>query len=462
MFEDFRLTVFAKVAGLGSFTAAARALGISQPAISQHIAELEKSAGGKLFERGRGSITLTERGRLFLEHAQTILADYKRLDAEFHIPESVLLQGVRLDGKERNILIKKERFADLDAPADAPADCVIDAAGTAILPALYNTHAHAATALYRGLGEDRAREERLQPEDIREGELTAIREMTACGTAFFSEMFFDPEETIAAAEASGIRAAVGITLLEGHPKAAGTAIKDYIKNWKDPSGGRIQLVMAPWSVLDVSTDELKRSATFARQNGLLLQIQLGRTRREVEECVRLHGTTPVRYLDKLGLLGPDVLAAHCVHVDAQEWKILASRGVTAAHCPRADLRSGGRFPYADALASGCRITLGTDGVATGGSLDILEEMKFAALLSAAEGCNVPAAEILRWATRNGADFFGTGAGRIAVGSQADALLVALDTPKMQPGHDLAADFVLAADSSAIRQVICAGRVIKKN
>ena len=462
MFEDFRLTVFAKVAGLGSFTAAARALGISQPAISQHIAELEKSAGGKLFERGRGSVTLTERGRLFLEHAETILADYKRLDAEFHIPESILLTGVRLNGSERNILIRKERFADLDAPADAPADCVIDAAGTAILPALYNTHAHTATALYRGLGEDRSREERLQPEDIREGELLAIREMTAAGTTFFSEMFFDPEETIAAAEASGIRAAVGITLLEGHPKAAGTAIKDYIKNWKDPSSGRIQLVMAPWSVLDVDTDELKRSATFARQNGLLLQIQLGRSRREVEECIRLHGTTPVRYLDKLGILGPDVLAAHCVHVDAQEWKILAKRGVTAAHCPRADLRTGVRFPYAHALASGCRITLGTDGVAAGGSLDIMEEMRLAALLSASEGSPVPAEEILRWATRNGAEFYGTGAGQIAVGKQADAMLIALDAPKMQPGHNLAVDFVLAADNSAIRQVICAGRVLKKN
>ena len=460
MFEDFRLRVFTQVASLGSFTAAAKALGVSQPAVSQHIAELEKSAGGKLFERERGSVSLTARGRLLLEHAERILSEYKRLDGAFRVPDSILLKDVLHAGQRRNILIQKDRFTSLDAPADTPADCVVEAAGTAILPAFFNAHAHAATTVLRGRGDDPALEGSLEPEDVRRGDTLAIREMNSAGTTFFSEMFFDPEETVAAVEASGLRAAVGITLHEGHPKAQGIALRDYIKSWKDPSGGRIQLTMAPRSVLAVSTDELRRAATFARQNGLLLHIQVARTRREVDECVRRFGMTPVRYLHKIGFLGSDVLAAHCVHVDEQEWKLLASQGVTVAHCPRADLRvAGARFPYRAALDAGCRIALGTDGVAGGGSLDLLEEMKFAALLAAADGCSVPADEILRWATRNGAEFYGIDAGQIAVGRQADAILADLDAPRMQPGTDPVRDWVLSADSSVIRQVLCAGRII---
>ena len=104
MFEDFRLRVFTQVASLGSFTAAAKALGVSQPAVSQHIAELEKSAGGKLFERERGSVSLTARGRLLLEHAERILSEYKRLDGAFHVPDSILLKDVLYAGQRRNIL----------------------------------------------------------------------------------------------------------------------------------------------------------------------------------------------------------------------------------------------------------------------------------------------------------------------------------------------------------------------
>ena len=144
MIEDFRLRVFAQVAQLGSFTAAAKALGVSQPAVSQHIAELEKYAGGQLFERGRGSVRLTARGRTFLTHAEGILADYRNLDNEFHVPETTLLRGVRHEGRVVSILIRQGRFADLDAPADTPAELVVPAEGTAILPSFFNTHTHAA------------------------------------------------------------------------------------------------------------------------------------------------------------------------------------------------------------------------------------------------------------------------------------------------------------------------------
>ncbi|NLZ19565.1 MAG: amidohydrolase family protein [Bacteroidales bacterium] len=474
MIEDFRLRVFAQVAQLGSFTAAARALGVSQPAVSQHIAELEKYAGGQLFERGRGSVRLTARGRTFLAHAEEILAGYRSLDNEFHVPETTLLRHVQHEGRPTCILIRHGRFEDLDAPADTPADCIVEAEGTAILPSFFNTHTHAAMTLLRGQADDLPLQEwleehvwpaeaRLQPEDIRQGNELAIKEMTASGTTFFSDMYFDPEEAVAAVEASGMRAAIGITVLDGHPKSQAEALKDYIKNWQDPTGGRIQLVMCPHSVYTVGPARLRRCADFARHHGMLLHIHLAETRKEVEDCIRDHGTTPVRYLEKLGFLDRDVIAAHCVHVDAEEWKILARRGVTVAHCPCSNMKLGsGRFPYELALESGCRITLGTDGASSNNSLDLREEMKFAALLAKLPGDTslLSAEEVFRWATRNGAGFFGIDAGRIAVGAQADAVLLDLSHPKLQPGRNLVSDWVYSADSACIRYTLCAGRILK--
>jgi 5-methylthioadenosine/S-adenosylhomocysteine deaminase len=474
MFEDFRLRVFERVAELGSFTAAAKALGISQPAVSQHISELEKSVGGALLERGRGRVDLTARGRLFLQHAETILNGYKQLDNEFRVPESILIRQVLLDGRKTCILIRQDRFADLDAPADTPADRVIEADGLTILPSFFNTHTHAAMTLMRGYADDKPLQEwleqdiwpfeaRMTPEDIRHGNELAVREMAAGGTTFFNDMYFDPEEAVSAVEASGLRAAIGITILDGHPKSQAEALRDYIKNWKDPTGGRIQLVMAPHSVYTVSTERLKRCATFARHHGLLLHIHLSETRSEVENCIKAHGTTPVRYLEKIGFLGQDVIAAHCVHVDAEEWNILAKRGVTIAHCPCSNMKLGsGRFPYELALDSGCRITLGTDGTSSNNNLDMREEMKFAALLAKLSGdaSLLPAGEVFRWATKNGADFFGIDAGEIAVGKQADAVLIDLSAPQMQPCHNLISNWVYAADTSVIRYRLCAGKVLK--
>lgn len=474
MFEDFRLRVFERVAELGSFTAAAKALGISQPAVSQHVSELEKTVGGALFERGRGRVEPTARGRLFLEHARTILAGYKAMDSEFRVPETILLHHVLLDGRKTNILIRQDRFADLDAPEDTPADRVIEADGLAILPSFFNTHNHAAMTLMRGMADDLPLQEWLQehvwpfeanltPDDIRHGNELAVREMVASGSTFFSDMYFDPEEAMAPVEAAGIRAAIGITILDNHPKSQAEALKDYIKNWQDPTGGRIQLVMCPHSVYTVSGERIKRSVNFARHHDMLIHIHLSETRREVEDCIKAHGTTPVRYLDKLGVLGPDIIAAHCVHVDAEEWKILAKNGVTIAHCPCSNMKLGsGRFPYELAIESGCRITLGTDGVSSNNNLDMREEMKFAALLAKLNGDTtlLPADEIFRWATRNGAEFFGIDAGEIAKGKQADAILIDLGAPSMQPCHNLISNWVYSADTSVIRYRFCAGRILK--
>ncbi len=473
MMEDFRLKVFVTAARLGSYTAAARELGISQPAVSQNICNLENYVGTRLFLRGAGRMDLTPTGKRLLVRCESILEDYACLDREFMAPGSILLKGV-FDGKSRNnILISDGRFADLDAPDDTRADRCIDASSLAIIPSFFNTHTHAAMTLLRGYADDLPLqqwledhvwpyEDTLTPEDIRRGSDIATEEMLASGSTFFSDMYFDIEQTIESVDQSGMRAAIGITVMENHTKAVEEQKMDFVRNWTDPTGGRISLVMAPHSIYTVGEKKLRKSAEFARKKGLKLHIHLSETEKEVSDCMREHGMTPVRYLDSIGFLGPDVIAAHCVHVDRQEWDILARRGVTVSHCPCSNMKLGsGRFPYEMALESGCRITIGTDGASSNSNLDMLEEMKFAALLAKVQGDTtlVPAEEVFRWATRNGAEAFGIDAGVIAKGKLADAVLLDLANPRMKPCHNLISNVVYSADSSCVKAVLCGGRFI---
>jgi len=428
-----------------------------------------------LFNRSRSGVELTPAGKAFLRHAEVILGEYANLEADFKHCSSILLKGVRLNGETRNVLVSDGKFFNTNAPQDAAADKVIDASGLAILPALYNTHTHAAMTLLRGYADDMPLqkwleeyiwpfEEKLTPEDILKGSRMAAGEMLSSGSVFFSDMYFDIEETIKVVDESGLRAAVGITVMENHSKAEEERKADFVKNWKDPTGGRIQLVMAPHAIYTVGEEKLKRCAAFARKHNLRLHIHLSETEREVSDCVREHGMTPVKYLDSIGFLGPDVIAAHCVHVDEKEWKILSRRGVSVSHCPCSNMKLGsGIFPYRLALDSGCRITLGTDGASSNNNLDLREEMKFASLLSKVRGGGdealISAAEVFGWASRNGAEAFGINAGAIENGKAADAILVDLSNPRLQPDYNLISNFVYSADSSCIAYVLCCGQIV---
>jgi 5-methylthioadenosine/S-adenosylhomocysteine deaminase len=381
-----------------------------------------------------------------------------------------------LGDKTTDILIVDGRFASLSAPAGTEADETIDATGTAILPPFYNTHTHAAMSLLRGYADDMPLqrwlneyiwpyENKMTAADIREGSRLAIREMIQTGTVFFSDMYFEIGETIAVAKEFGIRAAIGVTFVESHSKSQQEEKLEMLRQWVDPTNGLITLTVAPHAIYTVGSGLLVKCAEVARSLSMKLHIHLSETRKEVEDCLREHGTTPVRYLDSLGFLGPDVIAAHVVHVDEEEAAILASRGVTIAHCPCSNLKlASGIFPYKLLHDAGCRIALGTDGDSSNNNLDMREEMKFAALLAKASSGNpevMPADEALAMATRNGAAAFGIDAGVIQEGKLADALLVRLDDVRMQPCHNLVSNWVYAAGSSCIDTVICNGKILMR-
>ena len=390
---------------------------------------------------------------------------------------ALLLKNVLLDGRLTDVLIAGGRFRTIGAPAGTPADEVLDAEGMALLPAFYNTHTHAAMSLMRGYADDMPLqrwlqeyiwpyEEKLTAADIRKGSQLAVREMIRSGTVFFSDMYFDIEETIRIVEEYGVRAAVGVTFVDAHSKSQQADKLQLLRDWTDPTGGRISLTVAPHAIYTVGPDLLVRCAETAREQHLKLHIHLSETRQEVEDCLRAHGTTPVRYLDGLGVLGDNVVAAHVDHVDEEEAAILAARGVTVSHCPCSNMKlSSGIFPYRLLREAGCRITLGTDGDCSNNNLDMREEMKFAALLAKAgsgDPRTMPAQEALEMATRCGAEAFGIDGGLIAEGKVADALLVRLDDERMQPCHNLVSNWVYAAGSSCIDTVICDGRILMRN
>jgi 5-methylthioadenosine/S-adenosylhomocysteine deaminase len=387
---------------------------------------------------------------------------------------SLLIKNVRLDDHTTDILIEDRRFKSLSAPEGTLVDSVIDAAGMAILPPFYNTHTHAAMSLLRGYADDMPLqkwlteyiwpfESKMTAADIRKGSELAVREMIKTGTVFFSDMYFDIEETIEVVQRYGMRAAIGVTFMESHNKAQQAEKLEVLHNWSDPTGGRICLTVAPHAIYTVGQEMLVRCAETARELGMILHIHLSETRQEVEDCLQQKGTTPVRYLEKLGVLGPNVVAAHAVHVDEEEADILAKHGVTLAHCPCSNMKlSSGNFPYAMLKKAGCHIALGTDGDSSNNNLDMREEMKFAALLakfSSGDPRTMPAGEALEVATRNGAEAFGIDAGVIAEGKLADAILVRLDDERMQPCYHLASNWVYAAGSSCIDTVICDGRIL---
>ena len=175
---------------------------------------------------------------------------------------------------------------------------------------------------------------------------------------------------------------------------------------------------------------------------------------------------PPAYLDSLGLLAPNLTAAHCVWLEQSEMELLAERGVNALHCPTSNMKlASGKFRFTDAQKAGMKIAIGTDGAASNNNLDMSEEIKMAALLEkhfTGDPTALPADTAWQAGTRAGAELFGLNSGIIAAGALADCMLVDLNNTRLVPGHHLIADMVYSADSSCIDTVICDGKILMQN
>lgn len=395
---------------------------------------------------------------------------------------SLLIRKARLEGRTVDLWVEDGRFRRIGPDVDAPADRVLDAAGKIVVPPFFNAHTHAAMTLLRGYADDMElhrwlteyiwpAEARLTEEDVYHGSRLAILEMIRTGTVFFNDMYWHASATLRAVEEMGVRAALGRLYIEGKP---GQVLeRNRISNAElesahraSPVRDRVLLTHAPHAVYTVSGETLREIAERA-VSGDFVHIHASETRREVEDCLRATGTTPVAWLDACGLLGSRTVLAHCVHLTPDDIARIRDRGAVVAHMPCSNHKLvSGAFDYRAVVEEGkCRVALGTDGCASNNNLSMFDEMKVAAL-SAKLRSGLPTCgrdtDVWRMATRGGAEAFGLAAGTIAVGAPADALLLDGDHPMLVPEHSLAANLVYAADSACVDAVVCAGRVLMEH
>lgn len=392
----------------------------------------------------------------------------------------LIVRNASLKGQSVDLYITGNRIsrivphpsASVSSP-DSPDAVCVDAQGMSVFPAFYNTHNHAAMTLLRGYADDLLlmewlekhiwpAEARFTDEHIRVGVRLACLEMIKSGTVLFNDMYWKEEVALPVVEAMGLRAALGVLLIDTQDSREQERNFGLLEQFVPKPDGRVSLAVAPHSVYTVSGELLRKSAEAARRNGQKIHIHLCETQGEVESCLKQHGCTPVAYLDRMGFLGDDVIAAHVVHVTDEDIRLLAERGVTVAHCPVSNMKlSSGIAPVQKMLEAGCRVTLATDGCSSNNNLDMREEMKIAALL-AKVSCGpqaLPAGEVLRMATRAGAEAFGWDAGAVEEGRLADLILVRNDRACMTPMFHPESNWVYAADSSLIDTVICDGRML---
>ncbi|RLA96359.1 MAG: amidohydrolase, partial [Deltaproteobacteria bacterium] len=307
----------------------------------------------------------------------------------------ILIKGALVNGERKDILIEGNRIERI-APEISGAHEVIEAEGLLAVPSFVNGHTHAAMTLLRGYADDmplrRWLQEKIWPiearmteEDVYWGTKLACLEMIKTGTTFFNDMYWHWRGVARAVEEMGIRAAVSavfIDLFDPSKTREQIRLNERLLEESSSFSSRVIFTLGPHAIYTVSEEGLKWCARFAEENGLLVHIHLSETEEEVQYCLKEHGVRPVRYLERIGLLGPEVVAAHCVWLDEEEMEILRDHEVKVVHNPVSNMKLavGDVFPYRELRERGITLSLGTDGPSSNNNLDLLESVKFAALL----------------------------------------------------------------------------------
>ncbi len=354
-----------------------------------------------------------------------------------------------------------------------------------LIPGLINAHTHAAMTLLRGLADDLplmtwlnehiwpAEQRWISEEFVHDGTRLAVLEMLRGGTTCFNDMYFHPDVTARACSSAGMRASIGLILVDfpsGWAQDAdeylhkGLAVHDQFRD--DPL---IRTAFAPHAPYSVSDAPLRRLATYAEELDIPVHMHVHETRDEIRQSLAEHEVRPLQRLDSLGLVSPRLLAVHMTQLDDDEVALAAANGVHVVHCPESNLKlASGNCPVASRLIpAGVNCALGTDGAASNNDLDMLGEMRTAAQLAKGESGNaaaLPALDALRMATLNGARALGLDeeTGSLEVGKAADIVAVDLNRPETQPVYHPVSQLVYACSREQVRHVWIAGRHVLRD
>ncbi len=354
---------------------------------------------------------------------------------------------------------------------------IIDGTNKAVIPSFNNAHTHASMNLLRGYADDLSLyewlekkiwplEANLTEEDVYWGTRLACLEMIKSGTTFFNDMYWYFHGTARAVADSGLRATVSAVFIDrDDPSKSQEQIRTNEKLFEESKeyGDRLMFALGPHAIYTVSKHSLQWAKEYADKHDLLIHTHLAETEKEVQDCLKQHGKRPVEYLADLGLLGPNLLAAHVIWVTDKEINLLEKHDVKVVYCPTSNMKlSSGIFPYTRMRDAGVTIALGTDSCAANNNLDMLEEMKIAALLQKLndhDPTTLPADDAFALATTKAAAVFGLNCGEIAVGKLADLLLVDLEHVSLVPNHNLVTNLVYSSHGSCIDTTICDGKIL---
>lgn len=350
-----------------------------------------------------------------------------------------------------------------------------------LIPGLVNLHTHAAMTLLRSYADDKplmtwlqehiwpAEARWLSPEFVHDGTLLACAEMLKGGITCFNDMYFFPEEAVRAAQQARMRIAAGLVVMDlPTPYAAdpdgylqrGMALRDAVKDHD-----RASFCLAPHAPYTVGDASFAKILTYAEQLDLPIHIHLHETEDEIQDSLKRFGLRPLARLQRLGLLGPNLIAVHAVRLEADEIDLLAKHGCHVVHCPSSNLKLASGFAPAGALLNaGVNLSLGTDSAASNNRLDLFAEMRLAALLAkgvSGQADSLPAATALRMATLDGARALGLSdrIGSLLPGKQADVVAINLAGSGTQPCYNPISHLVYSADRSLVSHVWIGGELV---
>lgn len=349
-----------------------------------------------------------------------------------------------------------------------------------VTPGFINAHTHIAMTLFRGYADDLPfwtwltkkiwpQEDKLNEEDAYWGSLLGIIEMIKTGTTTFNDMYMFMDQTAKAVDESGIRACLSRGL-QGTNEKSSVRLRDnkeLFQNWHNKAEGRIRIMVGPHAIYTCDASFWQEVLQLVKETDMFIHTHISETREEVKNSIKQYGKTPVEHLADLGVFKYPVIAAHGVHLSREDMVILSKNNVSIVYNPISNLKLGNGFaPIPELLSNGINVALGTDGASSNNNLDLLEEIRFAALLHKGlleDSTIITAGQAFDMATIGGANALRwDNIGRIERGMKADLLMFNIKDASFYPKYNFLSNLIYSANSSRIENVMINGNWVMKN
>jgi 5-methylthioadenosine/S-adenosylhomocysteine deaminase len=435
---------------------------------------------------------LVRRGLITLAMlAASLFAQTEKTKADLIVSGGTVVTMGRLRAivEDGAVVIKGDTILEVGSRAELEgkyqAAQTIDARGTLVLPGFVNGHTHVPMTLFRGLHDDVTLDEWLHKyifpaeaknvdqEFVRWGTRLAAAEQIRSGITTFADMYYFEDVVAEETKAAGMRGVLGETFIDfpapdNKSEAEMLAYTEkFLKRWQgDPL---IQAAAAPHSIYTCSRKTLQDSAALARKYQAPILIHVAEMKKEWDDSEKQNGMSPVGYLNSIGVLGPDVVAAHCIYVDETDRELLAQKRVGCVHNPSSNMMlASGVSPVPELRAVGVAVGLGTDGPAgSNNDLDLMEEMDLAAKLAKITKMSptaLNARAVVEMATIDGAKalHMDKEIGSLEPGKKADLILISLDEPNAVPMYDIYAQLAYALKASDVETVVIGGKVVMRD